>query len=185
MARINLVPWREARRQQRKKEFAVLTGASVVAVLVIMGLWHLINQGMIDNQIERNNTLRKEIQVVDAKINEIKRLDEVRDRLMARMELIQSLQSSRPESVHLMDELVFIMPEGVVLTNVKQNGRSVSLEGIAQSNAQISALMRSVEDSDWLTKPELKLISTGERGSEGLNRFSLAMQQDKPEAEEK
>jgi type IV pilus assembly protein PilN len=140
---------------------------------------------MIDNQLERNAMLRKEILLVDARLAEIKRLDEIRERLVARMEQIRALQSSRPESVHLMDELAFIMPQGVVLTSVKQNGRSVSLEGIAQSNAQISALMDKVDLSAWLTKPELKLISTGKGLEDGLSHFSLAMQQESPTEEER
>ncbi|MGD8236702.1 MAG: pilus assembly protein PilN, partial [Chromatiales bacterium] len=97
MARINLVPWREKRREQRKRDFIMLLGAGVVGSLLIMGLWHLINQNMIDNQIDRNNLLRKEIALVDAQLAEIKRLDETKQRLIARMELIQSLQESRPK----------------------------------------------------------------------------------------
>jgi type IV pilus assembly protein PilN len=183
MARINLVPWRETRRLQRKKEFMVMLGVGVTATLLVMGLWHLFNQNMIDNQIERNGQLRKEILVVDAKLKEIQRLDELRDKLLARMELIQSLQSSRPESVHMMDEIVFIMPDGVVLDTIKQSGQVINLDGVAQSNAQISALMRSIEDSDWLGKPLLKLISSKEKES-GQNGFSLSVKQVKPKAEE-
>ncbi|MEJ2316750.1 MAG: PilN domain-containing protein, partial [Gammaproteobacteria bacterium] len=146
MARINLVPWREQRREQRKRDFIMLLGAGVVGTLLVMGLWHLINQNMIDNQIDRNNLLRKEIALVDAKLAEIKQLDETKQRLIARMELIQSLQESRPKAVRLMDDLVLMMPDGVVLTSIKQSDSTISIEGNAQSNAQISALMRNIEE---------------------------------------
>lgn len=183
MARINLVPWREKRREQRKKEFSVLLGVAIVATLLVMGLWHLLNQNAIENQLERNKILKKEITIVDAQLKEIQRLDVLRDKLLARMELIQSLQSSRPEAVHMMDEIVFIMPEGVVLDKITQKERTISLEGTAQSNAQISALMRSVEDSEWLNKPALKLISSKNKDG-GLNKFSLSLQQSKPKGGE-
>mgnify|MGYP001819533834 FL=1 len=177
MARINLVPWREQSRKRRKKVFILQLVAGVTMAVLFTAGWHLLNRGMIDNQLERNALLRKELMVVDARLAEIRRLDEIRDRLVARMEQIRSLQSSRPESVHLMDELAFMMPQGVVLSSVRQKGRSVSLEGVAQSNAQISALMDNVDDSAWLTKPELKLISTAQGVGDGLSHFSLAMQQ--------
>ncbi len=182
MARINLVPWREKRREQRKRDFIMFLGAGAVATLLVMGLWHLINQSMIDNQIDRNNLLRKEIQVVDAKLAEIKRLDETKQRLLARMELIQSLQESRPKAVRLMDDIVLMMPEGVVLSSIKQSGNNISIEGNAQSNAQISALMRNIEETEWLARPTLRLIES--KDTEGLNRFSLTMQQDKREPRE-
>ena len=182
MARINLVPWREKRREQRKRDFIMFLGAGAVATLLVMGLWHLINQSMIDNQIDRNNLLRKEIQVVDAKLAEIKRLDETKQRLLARMELIQSLQESRPKAVRLMDDIVMMMPEGVVLSSIKQSGNNISIEGNAQSNAQISALMRNIEETEWLARPTLRLIES--KDTEGLNRFSLTMQQDKREPRE-
>lgn len=182
MARINLVPWREKRREQRKRDFIMFLGAGAVATLLVMGLWHLINQSMIDNQIDRNNLLRKEIQLVDAKLAEIKRLDETKQRLLARMELIQSLQESRPKAVRLMDDIVLMMPEGVVLSSIKQSGNNISIEGNAQSNAQISALMRNIEETEWLARPTLRLIES--KDTEGLNRFSLTMQQDKREPRE-
>jgi type IV pilus assembly protein PilN len=182
MARISLVPWREKRREQRKRDFIMFLGAGAVATLLVMGLWHLINQSMIDNQIDRNNLLRKEIQVVDAKLAEIKRLDETKQRLLARMELIQSLQESRPKAVRLMDDIVLMMPEGVVLSSIKQSGNNISIEGNAQSNAQISALMRNIEETEWLARPTLRLIES--KDTEGLNRFSLTMQQDKREPRE-
>jgi type IV pilus assembly protein PilN len=182
MARINLVPWREQRREQRKRDFIMLLGAGVVGTLLVMGLWHLINQNMIDNQIDRNNLLRKEIALVDAKLAEIKQLDETKQRLIARMELIQSLQESRPKAVRLMDDLVLMMPDGVVLTSIKQSGNTISIEGNAQSNAQISALMRNIDEMEWLAKPNLRLIES--KDTEGLNRFSLTLKQDKPESAE-
>jgi type IV pilus assembly protein PilN len=190
MARINLLPWREERRDRRKKELAVMAGVGVAATVLIMGLWHMVNQSMIDGQIERNAILKKEIQLVDSKLLAIKDLDKKRAELEERMGLIQSLQESRPESVHLMDELVFIIPDGLRLTAINQKGTSIELEGWAQSNAQVSSLMRNVEDSPWLEKPSLQLIQTKDQSSnrrgensanlDGLSSFKLSMQQTRP-----
>ncbi len=161
-----------------------MLAATVAATLVLGILWHMFHQYRIDMQIERNQFLRAEIAMVDKKIEEIKRLDELREKLTTRMELIQSLQTSRPESVHLMDENVSIMPEGVRASSINQNGSRIELKGLAQSNAQISALMHNVDKSLWLKQPSLQLINKENKGSQGLSHFRLVYLQTRPQKEQ-
>ena len=184
MAKINLVPWREERNKRRQRDLLGMLAATVAATLVLGVLWHMFHQYRIDTQIERNQFLRDEIALVDKKIEEIKRLDELREKLTARMELIQSLQASRPESVHLMDESVSIMPDGVRASSINQNGSRIELKGLAQSNAQISALMNNVDKSVWLKTPSLQLINKENKGGQGLSHFRLVYSQTRPPKEQ-
>jgi len=184
MAKINLVPWREERNKRRQRELLSMLAATVAITLALGLLWHMFHQYRIDMQMERNQFLRAEIAIVDRKIKEIKKLDELREKLTVRMELIRSLQTSRPESVHLMDENVFIMPDGVRAVSLAQTGSRVELKGLAQSNAQVSALMRNVEKSVWLHKPALQLINKERKGGKGLSQFRLVYQQTRPQKEQ-
>ncbi len=184
MAKINLVPWREERNKRRQRELLSMLAATVAITLALGLLWHMFHQYRIDMQMERNQFLRAEIAIVDRKIKEIKKLDELREKLTVRMELIRSLQTSRPESVHLMDENVFIMPDGVRAVSLAQTGSRIELKGLAQSNAQISALMRNVEKSVWLHKPALQLINKERKGGKGLSQFRLVYQQTRPKKEQ-
>jgi type IV pilus assembly protein PilN len=186
MARINLLPWREGLRAKRQREFIfILAGAVLLTVLGGAYSWIHIN-GMIDYQERRNKFLRDEIAEVDKKIKSIQELDEIKARLIARMNVIQQLQSSRPQIVHLFDELVTTLPDGVYLTKVTQKGKQVSLAGQAQSNARVSALMRNIEGSDWLTKPGLRVVQVQRRqGSEAEPAaFELVAVQQQPNADE-
>lgn len=184
MAKINLVPWREERNKRRQKEMLGMLAMTAVVTLGLAMLWHMFHQYRIDKQMERNQYLRTEIAIVDQKIREIKKLDELREKLTVRMELIRSLQTSRPESVHLMDENVFIFPDGVLASSINQSGSKVELKGLAQSNAQISALMHKVEESVWLHKPALQLINKETKGRQGLSHFRLVYQQTRPKKEQ-
>lgn len=184
MAKINLVPWREERNKRRQKEMLGMLALTVAVSLGLAVLWHMFNQYRIDKQIERNQFLRNEIAIVDRKIREIKKLDELREKLTVRMELIRSLQTSRPESVRLMDENVFIMPDGVRASSISQAGPKIELKGLAQSNAQISALMHKVEESEWLHRPALQLINKENKGRQGLSHFRLVYQQTRPKKEQ-
>ena len=180
MAKINLVPWREERNKRRQRDMLSMLAATVAVTLVLGVLWHMFHQYRIDMQVQRNQFLRNEIKIVDKKIKEIKKLDELREKLTVRMDLIRSLQTSRPESVHLMDENVFIMPEGVRDVSLTQTGSRVELKGVAQSNAQISALMNNIEKSVWLRQPALQQINRDRKKKEGLSEFSLVYQQTRP-----
>lgn len=180
MARINLLPWREAERKRRQKEFGVIAVSMLLLTLIVGGMVHWQIAEQIDHQRARNTFLQGEIAVLNRRIKEIRDLEDTKANLLARMEIIQQLQQSRPEVVHLFDELVNAIPDGVVLTNVKQTGRSIVLEGRAQSNARVSAFMRNIEGSQWIGDPLLLLIEQKEKTGTGLNHFRLRFEQQRP-----
>jgi type IV pilus assembly protein PilN len=177
MARINLLPWREELRKEKQREFGVAAAGGLLLALLIGVYVHIHMAGMIDDQKGRNDYLTKEIAEVDRKIKEIKELEKTKERLLARMNVIQQLQSSRPEVVHLFDELVKTTPEGVFLTKVNQTGNLIVMDGRAQSNGRVSAFMRNVEASKWLTKPSLQLIENKDKTGTGFSHFSLTAMQ--------
>lgn len=177
MAQINLLPWRETLRAQRKREFGIMALVGVVLTVLAMWGWHQYNASLIKNQESRNRFLESQIAELDKQITEIRSLEKTRKQLIARMRVVASLQSSRPQIVHLFDELVATLPDGVHLTEVIQSGQGVSVIGRAQSNARVSAYMRSVEASPWLDKPSLRIIEQKDQLKEGANTFSMGMQQ--------
>ena len=158
MPRINLLPWREELRQKRKKEFLLaVVGAVLVGAALTFGT-KVFYQQRISNQEARNTLLRTEIAELDRQIAEINELDAQKSRLLARMEIIDELQRSRPEAVHLVDEAVNILPEGTYITALRQDGTRIEFAGISQSSTRISVLMRNIEDSAWLREPHLQVI---------------------------
>ena len=185
MPRINLLPWREELRKQRQKEFGVLAVLILLAMAGVVLLVHMQIEDIIRYQEQRNARLDAEIAVLDKKIAEIRDLEREKRNLIARMRIVEQLQTSRPEVVHLFDELAETVPEGVYLTRIAQQGRKVSLEGVAQSNARVSSFMRALDASPWLTDPDLQRIQAEERQSGGgtirLSRFSLSVQQVNPQ----
>jgi len=186
MAKINLLPWREELRNQKQQEFAFMSGgAAVIAALVVL-LAHLHVDGMIKNQGERNAFLEQEIEILDQRIGRIKELEKLKADLLARMNVIQALQSSRPESVHLMDEMVRTLPDGVYLNKLTQKGKKLSMKGIAQSNARVSDYMRNIDSSQWLSDPSLDLIKTTEENRRRLANFQLqgAQKVQKPQVDD-
>ncbi len=158
MARINLLPWRAERRAQRQREFYVMLGAAAIAGLLLSFLLWFHYDRQVAGQTVRNDFLKAEIATVQAQNKEIERLDEQKRRLLARKEVIEKLQANRSQMVHLFDSLVRTIPDGVMLGNIKQDGEVLTLEGRAQSNARVSAYMRNLETSGWMTKPELSII---------------------------
>jgi len=177
MARINLLPWREAERKRRQREFAVATVAALaVAAVLALGV-HVQTEGIIAAQQERNKFLQTEIAALDRQIKKIQDLEVTKASLIARMNIIQQLQQSRPEVVHLFDELVVAMPDGIFLTKVEQNGKAITVEGQAQSNARVSSFMRNVESSAWVGNPSLQLIENKDQTGTGLSRFRLRFEQ--------
>ncbi len=158
MAHINLLPWREELRKQQKKQFAMATGLSVVLMALIVLYAHLYIGGLIAAQNARNGLLTGEITELDKKIARIKDIESIKSKLQARINIIQQLQRSRPQIVHIFDELVRTLPEGVYLTSITQKGSALTLQGIAQSNARVSAYMRNLEASGWMTNPALSVI---------------------------
>jgi type IV pilus assembly protein PilN len=158
MARINLLPWRAERQKQRQQQFFVMLALAAVGALA---LWFAIDtyySNQISGQQERNAFLDKEITEVESRIAEIKTLEEKKSKLLARKKVIEELQSNRSQMVHLFDQLVRTIPDGVILTSIKQEGEKLTLEGRTQSNARISTYMRNVESSGWMTAPELSII---------------------------
>jgi len=173
MIRINLLPHREEKRRARRQQFYGLLGmVSVLAGLLVFLAYSVIS-GYIFEQEARNDFLKKEIAVLDKQIDQIKRLKEQTQALLARKQVIEALQLDRAEAVHLLSELTKQMPEGVYIRSVKQQGVSIVLNGYAQSNARVSTLMRNIEASPWLEKPKLVEIKVAFVDKRRLNEFTL------------
>ncbi len=190
MPRINLLPWREELRKQRQKEFGIMAGLAVIMMAAVVALAHMQIAAMIEYQKRRNNFLEEEIVKLDKKIKEIRELEKEKEHLLARMRIVEQLQTSRPEVVHLFDELVTSLPEGVYLTSLEQRGHRINLKVFAQSNARVSSFMRKLEASPWLQNPDLKEIRARVKKNEEvaselrLSAFSLDVSQASPKTEQ-
>ena len=172
MPSINLLPWRQELRQRRRKEFLIGIGAAVGLAALIALLAHLTVSSMIDAQNRRNDLLKAEIAELDKAIELIIALEDQKARMISRMEVIDRLQASRPEVVRLFDQIVSTLPEGVYLTSVKQAGKRLTFDGVAQSSTRVSAFMRNIDASESLSSPELKVIQTGTNAGPGA-QFTL------------
>src|SRR6266513_1917117 len=155
MVRINLLPHREQKRQARQRQFVSLAIGLAIMGIALIGLGHIVIAAQIENQTGRNKLLTTEIAKLDEQIKEIDRLRDQTQALLARKQVVETLQANRTEAVHLLDQLVRQLPDGVYLRTVRQNGARVTLVGYAQSNARVSTLMRNIESSPWLASPEL------------------------------
>jgi type IV pilus assembly protein PilN len=184
MPRINLLPWRAEQRKETKLKFAVAMGVAGVAALATMGAAYVMFGSMIQAQVRRNDQLRAEIKTLDKQIEEINNLESAKQKFIARMKIIEQLQRSRPEIVHVFDEIVRTLPEGVYLTSVRQNAMKLKFEGVAQSSTRVSSFMRNIDGSDWLKNPELEVVQTAKTGTAGssftltADEVSLAAQAD-------
>jgi type IV pilus assembly protein PilN len=158
--RINLLPHREQKRQARQRQFVSLALSLGVLALALVALVHGILSAQIDSQKDRNALLKKEIAKLDEQIKEIDRLRDQIQAVLSRKQVVETLQANRSEAVHLLDQLVRQLPDGIYLNSVKQTGAKVTITGYAQSNARVSTLMRNVESSPWLTNPELVEIKS-------------------------
>jgi type IV pilus assembly protein PilN len=154
-ARVNLLPHREERRKRARQHFFVLGGGTAIIGLLVVGLMHTVYVARIDVQKTRNSFLKNEIVKLDKDIAEIKKLRDEIAALLARKQVIETLQADRAQTVHLLDELVRQTPEGVYLRSVTQRGLRINIKGYAQSNARVSTLMRNIESSPWLEAPQL------------------------------
>jgi type IV pilus assembly protein PilN len=178
MAKINLLPWREEHRKQQQHDFVMSLVAAAAMTCFLFFLVYMQIDAMKEYQQKRNKVVQDEITLVDKKITEIKDIESKKRKLMTKIDVIQKLQESRPEIVHLFDELAKSIPEGVFLTKFKQTGKSLELTGKAQSNARVSSYMRGVEASSWLESPVLKVIKGQAKTSNGqLNDFSMIAKQ--------
>jgi type IV pilus assembly protein PilN len=171
--RVNLLPHREERRKRGRQHFAVLAGLTAVLGLVIVGAGYLYVARLITTQDERNTFLKSELAKLDKEIAEIKKLKDEIAALLARKQIIETLQADRAQTVHLLDQLVRQMPEGVYLKSVRQRGLGVNLVGYAQSNARVSTLMRNIESSPWLANPKLVEIKAMTVNKKRLAEFNL------------
>jgi type IV pilus assembly protein PilN len=174
MPRINLLPWREAERKRKRQEFFFSIGAAIAtaALFTLLGRWQM--GAAIEDQNERNRIISDEIAALDKQIQEILGLENQKNRLLARMEIIERLQRSRPEIVHVFDELVRVLPEGVYLTYLKQSGTRFEVRGVAQSSTRVSAFMRNIDGSEWFADPALQIVETkGRDAARGGAEFTL------------
>jgi type IV pilus assembly protein PilN len=173
MPRINLLPWREQERKIRRREFMVAGGAAIFAAVIFVLGGKLLYSSWTDAQNEKNTLLKKEIVKLDAQIADIQDLENRRQRLLARMEIIEKLQRKRPEIVHLFDEIVKTVPEGVYLTTVKQTGNKLEIHGVAQSSTRVSTFMRNIDSSVWMDNPVLQVVESSRDSPTGGSNFTL------------
>lgn len=175
MIRINLLPHREEKRRARRQQFYAFAGIAAAISAVLVFLIYSIIGGYIGAQEEKNAFLKREIAQLDQQIEQIKRLKEQSQALEARMRVIESLQRDRAEVVHLLSDLAIQLPEGIYLKSIKQDGTKVGLVGYAQSNARVSTLMRNMEASPWLERPNLLEIKAVDVNKRRLSEFTLDM----------
>ena len=175
MARINLLDWRAAQREERKKQFGVWAGLGLLLAAAVIGAGWMYMTRAIDFQKSRNDLLRQEIAAVEQKIKEIEELERVKQNLLSRMRVIEELQASRSATVHFFDELVDTLPNGVYLKSVVQKGNSVTIAGLAESNGRVSTYMRNLEASPWFDKPSLVVIRAVENNRVRSADFELTV----------
>lgn len=186
MTRINLLPWRETLKKEREIRLGIITAASLIFTGVMVLSIHIFYEGKISYQKSRNQYLQSEIKKVEAQIEEIKKLDEQKQRLIERMDVIQELEERRPQVVHLFDEIVKQVPNGVYFTNMTQKDDKITLEGVAQSDARVSSLMEKIEESQWLSNPKIYSIETEDKGNNrddqkrSVSKFKLEVTQTIP-----
>jgi type IV pilus assembly protein PilN len=173
MIRINLLPHREIRRKQQQQQFVIMLGGFAVIGVAVWFLVHTYLANGLDTQNSRNKYLEEEIAKVDKQIEEIKKLKEQTAALLARKQVVETLQSNRAEVVHLLDQLVRQLPDGIYLKAIKQIGNKVTINGYTQSQARVSTLMRNLESSPYLESPGLIEIKAVQQGPTRTNEFTL------------
>ncbi len=182
MSQINLLPWREEERQEQTRQFATTTVLALLLTAAGVFFVHTAFNNQIDHQTMRNKMLQDEITRLDESLKQIATLEDTKSKLLARMDIIQSLQQQRPQIVHLFDDFVRTVPEGIFLTEIKQNGQQLTIDGIAESNGRVSAYMRNIDASEWMATPKLKVIET-KKGTLRSSRFSLITSQTLPKGQ--
>ncbi len=173
MANINLLPWREELRQKNQRDYISILGLVVVLGIVVIIAVYTIYENKLENQRQRNDYLQGEIRKLDSRIKEIDALEKERTELVERMSIIQDLQKSRPQVVHIFDEIVSTIPEGVNLSSVKRIGDKLIFNGIAESSPRISTFMRNIGVSKWIKQDKLEAINP-DKGS-GTNRKNFVL----------
>ena len=173
MIRINLLPHREIKRKARQQQFVAMAGITLFLGILTVGTVHLMITGQIEHQESRNTYMTNQTAILDKQIDEIKSIRAQTQALLARKKVVETLQDNRADVVHLLDQLVRLLPDGVYLRNIKQTNQIINLEGYAQSNARVSTLMRKLESSPWLGLPSLVEIKASEVNNTRLNEFNL------------
>lgn len=184
MAQINLLPWREERRAERKKEFFTLLAAVAILGILLIVVADRIVSSQIDHQSARNQHLKDNIRVLDRQVAEIKDLQRRRNQLLDRMRVIQELQGNRPIIVRVMDQLVRTVPDGVFYTSVQAKGNDVSIVGVAESNNRVSSLMRRLDASDWFMQPNLDSVRAANQYGDQATTFNLKVKIQLPDSGE-
>jgi type IV pilus assembly protein PilN len=188
MPRINLLPWRDEERKERKLKFLVALGGSAVAACLVAFVGYLMMDSMVSAQDARNARLKEEIAELDKQIEKINSLEADKARFIARMDVIEKLQRSRPEIVHVFDEIAKQLPDGVYLTAISQTGTRLKFEGVAQSSTRVSAFMRNIDGSSYLKNPELEVVQAKKDEAAGASFVLFADQSggtEEPEAAKK
>jgi len=183
MARINLLPWREARREELKRAFLSILGFVVVCAIVLLFLADRLENARIDHQKARNTYLTQNIAQLDKQVEEIRDLQRRRNQLIDRMRVIQELQGNRPIIVRVLDQLVRTVPDGVFYTSVTAVDQNLAIEGVAESNNRVSSLMRRLDASDWLKDPNLDAVRAAPAYGDQANTFELSVMVDLPQKE--
>jgi len=181
MIRINLLPHREEKRQAQKRQMGVIAGGVAILGILSVLLGYTIIAGIIEYQKGNNEYLKGEISKLDKEIAEIKALKDKTKSLLDRKKVVEDLQTDRSSSVHLLDQLVRQLPEGIYLKSIKQNGKSVTIQGYAQSNARVSTLMRNLEESPWLESPNLVEVKAVTVNNVRANEFTLTVKLSAPQ----
>jgi type IV pilus assembly protein PilN len=173
MATINLLPWRAERRRQRERDFYIMLASAAVAAILAWFVWGYWMDLRIEDQENRNGYLRTEIKQLEGKLTEIKELETTKAKLLARKQIIEQLHASRAQMVHLFDELVRTIPDGVRLTSIKQTGTQLELQGVAQANGDVANYMRNLDASTWMQRSDLQ--KTEIKGADKRNRYEFGL----------
>lgn len=184
MANINLLPWREERREELKKEYLTILAASVLFAGVVIFAWHSYAAAQVENQRSRNAHLEANIRELSAQVKEISAMKAKREELKERMRVIQDLQGNRPEIVHIFDELVQTLPDGVYFSELNREAVNLKVMGTAESNNRVSSLMRRLDKSEWFIEPNLVAVKANPGFGEQANDFELVVKISKPQADD-
>lgn len=174
MIKINLLPHRAEKRRARQLQFVIFSAIFIALGIIAVGAVHIAINTQIAYQERRNEFLNQQVALLNTQIKEINQLRDETQALLARKNVVENLQSTRSDVVHLMDQVLRVLPDGIYLKSLKQTGNKISVVGLAQSNARVSTLMRAIEDSPWLDSPALVEIHTATLPGARLSEFSLS-----------
>ncbi|MBN47069.1 MULTISPECIES: PilN domain-containing protein [unclassified Methylophaga] len=184
MAHINLLPWREEKRQERQQQFYVVMGLTLAFAILVFYVFTSYMNGLLDKQNQRNNYLQQEITKLDIQIKEIQDLEKKRDRLLARMRVIQDLQQSRPKVVKVFDSVVRTVPEGIHLQVLSREGDKLIVQGVAQTNARVSVFMNQLDKDPEFSESKLRVVQRTSTRDDAIRQFTLEVTESKPETNE-